>query len=186
MSSTPTSRAASESMLPLHTTSTFKSSTFIDPASGSKASSSTDQMHQVDFQFLNFSHPAQAKALGARKAVRSHVTKQQHQREHAAAAARRAKSFPPPENQLNIDLSPITRQHAATFPTNRPALHVPSPSSQYAVSWDATSRSPSPLTSPSYVTSPRLDLSTIYPEAWQPYLGVVVVSFSLHGFDGES
>ena len=58
--------------------------------SGNPSSPIDPQSSQLGFEFLNFTHPSDAKASLARRTVRSHVTRQQHQKEHAAAAARKA------------------------------------------------------------------------------------------------
>lgn len=155
--------------------------------SGSKASSPTEQKSQIDFQFLNFSHPSDAKASRARRTVRSHVTRQQHQREHAAAAARRAKSFPQPEAEPE-DLPAPRATHAATFPSNRPTLELPTRTGPVASSSDASSQSPSPTGSGSPMPSfeRRIDPSDVYPEEWHPFLPRIVVSQPAKRFYGTS
>ena len=145
-----------------------------DSTEGSKASSPTEQKSQIDFQFLNFSHPSDAKASRARRTVRSHVTRQQHQREHAAAAARRAKSFPQPEAEQPHERPPRTT-HAATFPANRPTLELPMRSTATSSSPEGSSQSPSPTGSPMYSTEHRIDPSEVYPEGWHPYLPLIIV-----------
>ena len=149
-----------------------------DEDSGSKASSPTEQKSQIDFQFLNFSHPSEAKASRARRTVRSHVTRQQHQREHAAAAARRAKSMPQSDAEQEEPPNPI--QHAATFPSNRPTLELPTrPGASTAgsdASSHASSQSPSPTGSPMvYNPERRIDPYDMYPSEWHPYLPAVMV-----------
>ncbi|KAK5164082.1 uncharacterized protein LTR77_010173 [Saxophila tyrrhenica] len=146
-----------------------------DTIPGSKASSPNEQRNATDFQFLNFSHPSDAKDSRARKTVRSHVTKQQHQREHAAAAARRTQSFPQPEDRVETDDIPAPRPHAATYPSNRPAMDdpdmdMPLPLSRITGSPEESSQSPSPISSPS---EQRIDPSTIYPAAWRSSLNTV-------------
>lgn len=147
-------------------------------APGSKASSPQDPpKSQIDFQFLNFSHPADAKASRARKAVRSHVTRRQHQNEHAAQAARRAQSYQGPSSET--EQPPPRREHAQTLPTNRPnTLELPeNPGAgvQGASSPEASSPSPSPTASPTYPPERQVDLSEIYPAAWHPYIPRVLV-----------
>lgn len=146
-----------------------------EDSAGSKASSPTEQKNQIDFQFLNFSHPSEAKASRARRTVRSHVTRQQHQREHAAAAARRAKSVPQPEGEME-DI-PGPRAHAATFPPNRPTLELPSQAGPAPALSDASSQSPSPTGSPMDRQEQRLDPFEVYPEEWHPYLQGIMVSY---------
>ena len=140
---------------------------------GSKASSPTEQKSQIDFQFLNFSHPSEAKASRARRTVRSHVTRQQHQREHAAAAARRAKSVPQPDVELEQGPSQIV--HAATFPPNRPTLELPTRPGAPRAASDASSQSPSPTGSPMRSAESRIDPYEVYPQEWHPYLQTIMV-----------
>jgi hypothetical protein len=152
-----------------------------DEDSGSKASSPTEQKSQVDFQFLNFSHPSEAKESRARRTVRSHVTKQQHQREHAAAAARRAQSAS--QNDAEQEESPAPSMiHAATFPPNRPTLELPSRPGPSTAGSDASSQSPSPEGSPlTYRPTQRINPYDLYPAEWHPYLSAVTVTFSAGG-----
>ena len=151
----------------------------IDVELGSKTSSPTEPKSQIDFQFLNFTHPSEAKASRARRAVRSHVTKQQHQREHAAAAARRAKSFPRAAEVESEDL-PAPRAHAASYPPNRPTLELPTRPFPVASSSEASSQSPSPEGgSPMYLSENRINPSDVYPEEWRPYLHGIMVSCPL-------
>ena len=144
--------------------------------SGSKASSPKEgQKPQIDFQFLNFTHPSEAKGSRARRTVRSHVTRQQHQKEHAAAAARRAKSFPQADTEPD-DL-PSGPTHASTFPPERPTtLQLPT-SSAIAASSASSSQSPSPTgpSSPMYQPTTRINPSDVYPEEWHPYISRVMV-----------
>jgi hypothetical protein len=180
-SSPATSRSASGSMQPHQTASLMLVSSTIpwimatDRVPGSKASSPTEQKNQTDYQFLNFTHPSEAKASGARKTVRSHVTRQQHQREHAQAAARRAKSFPQPEDVETKDEPPPSRPHAATFPANRPALEVPSSSTQSTSSPEGSSQSPSPSNSPMHGEQRAVSIADYYPQDWLPDLRNIVV-----------
>lgn len=145
-----------------------------DDDSGSKASSPSEQKSQIDFQFLNFSHPSEAKESRARRTVRSHVTRQQHQREHAAAAARRAKSAPQVDNEEEESPGPVA--HAATFPSNRPTLELPTRPGPSTAGSDASSQSPSPTGSPSvYRPEQRINPYEIYPSEWHPYLPAITV-----------
>ncbi|KAH9844522.1 Fungal specific transcription factor domain [Teratosphaeria destructans] len=148
----------------------------LEISSSSNASSQPEQaQNQIDFQFLNFSHPSDAKASRARRTVRSHVTRQQHQREHALQAARRAQSFQGPES--DTEPPSLRRPHARTFPEQRPAtlelpgttgtiLAAPSTSSP-----ETSPNSPSPAASPTDSPAPGVvDLAGIYPERWHPYI----------------
>lgn len=150
----------------------------IHSPAGSKPPSPTEQLKsQIDFQFLNFSHPSDAKTGKTRKAVRSHVTKQQHQRENAAAAAaaRRAKSYQ--ATPSDREDAPPQRAHAATFPSARPSsIEPPAPILSTTESSEASSRSPSPAASPTDAPRRRIDPSDIYPEEWRPYLHRIMVS----------
>lgn len=141
---------------------------------GSKASSPVETP-RVDFQFLNFSHPSEAKTSQHRKQVRSHVTKQQHQREHALNAARRAQSY---QAEEAVDKSPIQRSHAATFPSEQPAsTELPGGSGSKPGSPKSLSQASSPGASPT-ASSPQsgVDLTSLYPEQWQPYVPRIMVS----------
>lgn len=148
----------------------------IDEIPGSKTSSPTEPQSktQIDFQFLNFSHPSDAKASGTRKAVRSHVTRQQHQREHAAAAARRAKTFPAADTEPDD----AAVQVVASSPLERPVgLEIPVRAVGTASSTEGSSPSPTPSgsASPMYRSESQIDLSDIYPDEWHPYLPRIMV-----------
>ncbi|KAK4898812.1 hypothetical protein LTR27_003543 [Elasticomyces elasticus] len=149
----------------------------------SKASSPQDTPRaQIDFQFLNFSHPSDAKASNARKAVRSHVTKQQHQKEQKLQQERRTKSFQGVGSESD-QRPPPRRPHAETFPPNRPTvIDLPVQSSaggSSASSPDAVSASPSdsPSASPTHQPQRRIDPAELYPEAWHPYIPRIMDSY---------
>lgn len=146
----------------------------VDIGTGSKASSPVETP-KVDFQFLNFSHPSEAKTSQHRKQVRSHITKQQHQRQHALNAARRAQSF---QAEEEAERSTKTRAHAATFPSDQPSsLELPGGSGSKPGSPRSVSRASSPGASPT-TGSPQsnIDPISLYPEAWQPHIPRVMVS----------
>jgi len=147
------------------------------PESGSKASSPQEQSKaQIDFQFLNFSHPSDAKASRARRAVRSHVTRQQHQREHAAQAARRTKSLQPQGSEPE-ELPPM-REHSKTLPSERP-VSIQQPemgTTDTPSSPEASSGSTSPTTTPNSYLDGRVNPAELYPEQWHPYIPQVMVS----------
>jgi len=152
-----------------------------DTRPGSKASSpsETPTKAQIDFQFLNFTHPSDAKASGTRKAVRSHVTKQQHQKEHAAAAARRAKTFPRADNEMDEAMIP---SRSATPSTRPMTLELPRRDSPAIMRISSTTAS-SPSAVPSGSVSPAplqgsLDVNDVYPQEWHPYLPRIMVSLS--------
>lgn len=136
------------------------------------------QPAQVNFEFLNFSHPSEAKASGARRTVRSHVTRQQHQREQqAAAAARRTKS----SSQVAESASSATRPsvlptHAATSPGRRTSPGA-SPYHQTSGSEAASSvasTSGSPLHSPVHPPPVQIHPFDVYPVQWHSSIPIVV------------
>lgn len=147
--------------------------------SGKRRASDERQASQVEYQFLNFSHPSEAKASRARKTVRSHVTKQQHQKEQFAAqkaAERRTKSLPQnPQGQSELSLNQ-QRQHASSFPLSLPIKTEFPPiqtlqtsglqtSGSETSSVRSTPISPSPW-SPLPSPSARLDPLELYPQEW--------------------
>ncbi|KAK5122445.1 hypothetical protein LTR85_004029 [Meristemomyces frigidus] len=145
-----------------------------DTSSNSKASSPSEApKNQIDFQFLNFSHPSDAKASRARRTVRSHVTRRQHAQETALQATRKAQSFH--DTSAEPEQPPATlRKHAVTLPSHRPTtLELASSSSTSAPitsSPETSSASPSPTTSPDQPSICRIDPSEVYPEEWHPYI----------------
>lgn len=147
-------------------------------APGSQAVSPTEQArNQIDFQFLNFTHPSEAREAGARRKVRSHVTRQQHQREQQTAANNRRSRSYQQSPHLDQDQAVPQRAHAATFPAERPrTLELPRSSETSITTADASSSSsPSPVASPS---SPKqLEPAEIYPKEWLPFLDQIVVSW---------
>lgn len=153
----------------------------VNTSPGSKASSPVEPpKSQIDFQFLNFSHPSDAKGSRARRTVRSHVTRQQHQREHAAAAARRVKTFPQPNTEPEPASSSTPR--VATISTERPmTLELPNrplitPSSTET---STSSPSPSPTGSPMQHFDRQIDPTDVYPEEWHPYLRGIIVRIAV-------
>ncbi|KAK5108255.1 hypothetical protein LTR62_008639 [Meristemomyces frigidus] len=143
------------------------------PSSGSKAPSPTDSSKsQIDFQFLNFSHPQDAKASGARKTVRSHVTRQQHQKEQKLQQERRARSFQGTASAADSEpIPPRRRQHAETFPVERPTTNeLPTQGSGAVSSPELSSTASSPTRSKECP-----DPYALYPEEWHPYVHVVLV-----------
>nr|POE80813.1 hypothetical protein CFP56_56886 [Quercus suber] len=146
------------------------------PGTSSKASSPAETppaRSQIDFQFLNFSHPSEAKASRALRTVRSHVTKQQHQREHAAQAARRVGVSTSSSDHL---AAPPSMSHARTFPPD-PSRTQPVPQPLVLPSRgspESSSGSTSP--SPTYAPTRRIDPADIYPESWHPHIPRTIVS----------
>ncbi|KAF4547740.1 Hypothetical protein D9617_36g062780 [Elsinoe fawcettii] len=157
-----------------------------DSAKGKVAASpERPQSQQIDFEFLNFSHPNEAKASRARRTVRSHVTRQQHQREQQqAAAARRTRSFPQGTTSPELDRRRPPRlrtSHTINIPTSagspRPETS-PMRSSRSAPSSSVASTAPSPLQSPTpsgTLSSPgQLDPYDIYPSQWHTSINIVI------------
>jgi len=140
---------------------------------GSKASSPVETT-TVEFQFLNFSHPSEAKTSQHRRQVRSHVTRQQHQRDNAQKEARRTQSLQAEEVSDRVEPG---RAHAASFPSEQPSsLELPGASGSKPGSPRSTSQASSPGASPTLGTAPHgLDLGALYPEAWQQYVPLVMV-----------
>jgi len=127
----------------------------------------------VDWQFLNFTHPSEAKTSQHRKKVRSHVTKQQHQREQALTLARRTQSYPP---ETESEDPPPQRAHAATIPSNRPTLSELSKDAAQSTVLSPDPSSPSTSPSPTaYSPQHHVDLNEIYPEEWHPYVDRILV-----------
>jgi len=135
------------------------------------------QPTQVNFEFLNFSHPSEAKASGARRTVRSHVTRQQHQREQQAAAARKTKT----SSQSSAEASSATRPSILpTQGTSSPGRMSPSGASPHhqTSSSEATSSvastSGSPLQSPLRQPPVQIHPFDVYPVQWHSSIPVVV------------
>lgn len=150
------------------------------PSPGSATSPPESPKNQIDFQFLNFSHPSDAKASRARKTVRSHVTRQQHAREHERQAVRKAESYQGTSSEPQQPPT-STRRHADTFPTERPTtnelLGTTGLIAPLTSSPEASSPSPSPTASPNYLSQRRIDPTEIYPEEWHLYIPRVMVGF---------
>lgn len=142
--------------------------------SGSKAPSPTDPSRsQIDFQFLNFSHPSEQRLSRSRKAVRSHVTTKQHRDQRAAAG--RTQSMPQ-QAESDTEESAPRPGPSRTFPPSRPTTReMPGGSSSGLTSSPEASLSPSPVQSPTYTPARRLNAGEIYPESWQPYIAQVMV-----------
>lgn len=112
-----------------------------DSVSGSKSSS---QEHNIDFRFLNFTNPSDAKNAQTRKSVRSHVTTGQHKAARKAAAehalrshqtsARPSPSRSPTSGRSENDAS----SPEATSPTTPPALARLGPRELYPEGWQSS------------------------------------------------
>ena len=142
-----------------------------DSPPGNKPSTAGDS---IDFRFLNFSHPKDAKNATTRRNVRSHVTGVQHARQRQAAAeqAKRSQS----SSSSRVPPSPTLAGPSSSYQgsyAGSPALsetETSSPDEASPISPTATSGSPpnSPL--------PRLNPLEVYPEEWHPYLRPLIVS----------
>lgn len=156
----------------------------IVPVVGSQASSPREETakNQIDFQFLNFSHPGDAKASSARKAVRSHVTKQQHAKEQRLQQERRTQSYQ--GKILESEPQAATTQprpHAETSPPARPTTlemltRAARPSLSLKSSPESSSTSRSPSASPTSPPQQILDYTELYPPDWVPYVHPLLVS----------
>ncbi|USW57573.1 Putative fungal transcription factor [Septoria linicola] len=128
---------------------------------GSKAASVPDG---IDFRFLNFSHPQEAKNAQTRRNVRSHVTTKQHEK-HRQRVAEQARQT----QQDSRQPSPTSSVHISrTSSGNSPAQSLSEPET----SSPEASSSPS---SPTGTTGPtRINPLQIYPEAWHSSLRPVM------------
>lgn len=130
--------------------------------SGKRPPSTEHSGNQVDFEFLNFSHPKDAKHSQARRTVRSHVTKQQHQKEQqqAAAAARRTRSHGAEGQQDPERLKLLT--HSVSDPTTK------AESSQHAIlkSPETSSSQASSYSTPLQSPTGRINPVDLYPPEW--------------------
>ncbi|KAI5236521.1 hypothetical protein E4T42_09447 [Aureobasidium subglaciale] len=120
----------------------------------------------MSFQFVNLTDPSDTKDQKVRRAIRSHVTKQQHQKAEQLAAARRSNSDPPLLGTLSAQVQQ-GRAHAASYPLSRSATSdqqspVSPTNSSDAPSFSDTSQ------------RPMIDVSQIYPAQWLPYLNQIL------------
>lgn len=129
-----------------------------DTSVGSKSSSTPDG---IDFRFLNFSHPQEAKNAQTRRNVRSHVTTKQHERQRQRVAEQ-ARVRQPGDQQVP---SPSTSGPGAQrTSTSSPAV------SETDTSSPETSSPVSPTAPPV-----RINPLELYPQWWHPSLRPVVV-----------
>ena len=131
--------------------------------SGSKSGSAVES---IDFRFLNFTNPKDAKDASTRRSVRSHVTSKQHEKQRKRAAAEQAQ-----------------RDQQASSPDGvaSPTLHVPDSrrTSYVESSGPSETSSPEDSSSGTPATSPppltRINPLEVYPEEWHPYLRPIMV-----------
>ena len=157
----------SEYALPLSLTS-YNGTMTDDSNASSGNKSSTSPGDSIDFRFLNFSHPQDARNAQTRRNVRSHVTTEQHkkQRQRAAEQARRAQqgsSDPLPSPTLSV---PFDRTPSSGSPGH----------SETETSSPEASSPASPAGSPTAVT--RINPTEVYPEDWHASLRPVMVSLT--------
>ncbi|KAG9641271.1 hypothetical protein KCU98_g9036, partial [Aureobasidium melanogenum] len=119
----------------------------------------------MSFQFVNLTDPSDTKDQKVRRAIRSHVTKQQHQKAELAAA-RRSNSDPQLLGTSSAQISQ-GRAHAASYPMSRPT----SSDQQSPVSPTSSSDVSSFPSTPQY---PMIDVSQVYPAQWLPYLNQIL------------
>lgn len=130
-------------------------------SSGSRSGSTADS---IDFRFLNFTNPADARNAQTRRSVRSHVTTKQHEKQRRAAAAQARRTTDQyAEGSSSSSLRP---------PMSR-STSIGSPDSETS-SPDDSPTSPSPATS-----LVRLNPLEVYPQDWHPYLRPVMVRESI-------
>lgn len=120
----------------------------------------------MSVQFVNLTDPSDTKDQKVRRAIRSHVTKQQHHKAEQLAAARRSNSDP---QLLGTSSAQILqgRAHAASYPMSRPT----SSGQKSPVSPTSSSDVSSFSSTPQY---PMIDVSQIYPAQWLPYLNQIL------------
>lgn len=161
-STTPAS-PRSESLSTFFFTSTSSHGDMSDDPNASSGSKSSTTGDSIDFRFLNFSHPQDAKNAQTRRNVRSHVTTEQHkkQRQRAAEHARRTQQGPSEQLASPILTSPQDRASSA----GSPVLSETETSSPEASS--PGNSSPTPVT--------RINPTELYPREWHEYLRPVMV-----------
>lgn len=135
-----------------------------DAPSGNKSSTSAGD--SIDFRFLNFTHPQDARNAQTRRHVRSHVTTEQHkkQRQRAAEQARRAQQgsseqIPSPTLSVPFDGTPSSGSPGYS------ETETSSPEASSPVS---------PAGSPTAAT--RINPTEVYPEEWHASLRPIMVS----------
>ncbi|KAI4716780.1 hypothetical protein E4T48_06981 [Aureobasidium sp. EXF-10727] len=123
----------------------------------------------MSFQFVNLTDPSDTKDQKVRRAIRSHVTKQQHQKAEQLAAARRSNSDP----QLLGTSAQISqgRAHAVSYPLSRPTSSDQQSPISPTSSSDVSSFSPTTQNS-------MIDVSQVYPSQWLPYLNQILENYS--------
>lgn len=146
-----------------------------------RRSSSESKPAQVDFEFLNFSHPSEVKDSKFRKKVRSHVTRHQHQREQLALAAARLTSATPRPARHSDSALPQVQLDSFNSPCITPAPSLspsPSPSAISSTYDHSRAATPTPGLTPSpsppsfaFGQGVRTDL---YPLEWGPSIPIVL------------
>jgi hypothetical protein len=120
----------------------------------------------VEFQFFNYSHPSEANTYAHRSKVRSHITKQQHQRKRNFAANKTGQHH---QVGATVCESPPQRVHVATMLSNLAGT-------QQHAKHDGVKGFESPMLmsdnhSLSYADSVKLD-----PRDWPVYISRIMAS----------
>ncbi|EME39605.1 hypothetical protein DOTSEDRAFT_66568 [Dothistroma septosporum NZE10] len=127
----------------------------------SSGNKSGTPVESIDFRFLNFTNPKDAKDASTRRSVRSHVTSKQHEKQRKRAAAEQARrdqvasspdGFVSPTLQVPDSRRTSYVESSGPSETSSPEDSSPAPSAS----------SPPPLT--------RINPLDMYPEEWHPYL----------------
>lgn len=131
--------------------------------SGSKSGSAVES---IDFRFLNFTNPKDAKDASTRRSVRSHVTSKQHEKQRRRAAeqqARRGQKASSPDGLVSSTLQ---------VPDSRRTSYVESSGPSETSSPEESSPAPSASSPP---PPTRLNPLEVYPAEWHPYLRPILV-----------
>lgn len=129
-----------------------------DDSNSPSGSRSGSQAESIDFRFLNFTNPADARNAQIRRSVRSHVTSKQHEKQRKAAAAQ-------------------ARRTADGYPDGVASSSLRPPVSRSTSIGSPDTDTSSPDESPTSPSSPliRINPLEVYPEDWHPYLRPVMV-----------
>lgn len=161
-SSPASSRSDSMSLLLIPPTFNGAMSADSDLPQGNRRSSATPD--NIDFRFLNFSHPQDAKNAQTRRNVRSHVTTKQHEKQRQRVAEQARQTQQGIQQSSSTPSASVSRKNSG----DSPAL---SPSETETSSPEASSPSSPTASGP----STRLNPLEVYPEAWHSSLRPVMV-----------
>ncbi|PNS18774.1 DNA-directed RNA polymerase III subunit rpc1 [Sphaceloma murrayae] len=129
---------------------------------------------QIEFEFLNVSHPSEARSSATRRKVRSHVTRHQHYKEQQAMAnsragspnayvSRRGRRPSPPKSSSSPSPSAQNTPNSSPLPT---ALPTPDASLTPATAAPASIRPVSPHSAPHCYAAGHYIPLTPYPQEW--------------------